>query len=117
MKAIYSIIPLPFLLGACATTAISDITFPEPTVITGYVQEIDDEGFVLKDDSGAIEIDTDGVSFENKMQVGDQITVRGVLDEDDSVGRDYIVAEEFDAYSVILSSGEEEVIVPYRARR
>jgi calcineurin-like phosphoesterase family protein len=116
MKPIYLTLPLALVLGACSTTTISGIGFPEPTVLTGHVQSIDEESFVLKDATGKIEIDTEETSFAGKLTVGDKVTVKGVLDEDDSVGKDHIVAEEFDAYSVILPSGEEVMLVPYKSK-
>ncbi len=116
MKPIYLTIPLTLVLGACSATAIAEIGFPEPTVLTGHVDHIDEESFVLKDATGEIVIDTEGSSFVGKLASGDNVTVKGVLDEDASMGKDHVVAEEFDAYSVILPNAHEIMLVPYKAR-
>lgn len=116
MKPAYLTIPLALALGACSITTISRVGFPEPTVLSGYVQSIENESFILKDSTGEITIDTEATSFAGMLVVGDKVTVKGVLDEDDSVGKNHIVAKEFDAYSVILPSGEEVMLVPYKAK-
>lgn len=117
MKPIYFTIPLTLALSACTTTTIATIGFPEPTVLSGHVTSVDAESFVLKDATGQIEIDTEETSFADKIAVGDKVTVKGALDEDDSIGKEHIIAEEFDAYSVILPSGEEIMLVPYKAKQ
>lgn len=114
MKILYTAILASILLYGCAAVPIARVSFPDPTVLSGFVTEIDEGGFVLKDATGQIDVDTDDVSFEDKLKIGDKVTVKGVLDEDDSVGKAFVMAEEFDAYAVILPNGREVMIVPYR---
>ncbi len=116
MKKSYLALPAVLLLGACANTPIAHVGFPEPTVLKGEVHSFTDDGFILKDVSGKIKIETEGMDAKKHLSVGEPITVKGVLDEDDSVGKDYVVAEEFDAYSIIKAGGKEFMLVPYQAK-
>ncbi len=105
---------LLLLLTACHTP-IALIGFPEPTVIHGQIAELTDDGFVLQDESGRIEVEVEDFPIEGRLQAGEYVTVKGVLDEDGSVGKTYVMAEEFDAYSIIKQDGTEILIVPYKS--
>ena len=101
-------------LSACANTPIAQVGFPPPTVLSGNIHSFTDDGFILKDASGQIEVDTEGSGMvKQKLTIGEMVTVKGVLDEDDSEGKNYVVAKEFDAYSIIRKSGEEIKLIPY----
>lgn len=105
-----------FALSACHPT-ISTVGFPEPTVLKGEITKFTDDGFMMKDHTGTIEVDADGHDLGDMFKVGDTVTVKGVLDEDDSVGKDHVVAKEFDAYSVTCSKGHEIMVVPYAGKQ
>ena len=111
------LLSVSLLLGACSTTTpIAKIGFPSPTVIKGTVHELEDDSFTLKDKTGEIEVELEGNDELIKMlSEGDTFTVKGVLDEDDSEGKMHVIAEEFDAYSVILENGKEVRLIPYDA--
>ncbi|MEM6602629.1 MAG: hypothetical protein AAF621_01140 [Pseudomonadota bacterium] len=113
MRKLFLISSFMIFLAGCQSTHIADLTLPRPSTISGYVQSIDDDGFVLKDMTGSIAVEVEDISLEDKISVGDKVTVKGVLDEDDSIGKTDIVIEEFDAYVVILQNGEEISLVPY----
>lgn len=114
MKKSYLALPAALLLGACAAIPITHVGFPTPTVLKGEVHSFTDDGFILKDATGKIEVETEGMEAKEHLSIGEHVTVKGVLDEDDSVGKDHIVAEEFDAYSIITSKQKEIKLVPYR---
>lgn len=117
MHKFYLTLPAALLLSACASTPIAQIGFPTPTVLKGEVHSIDDDSFILKDSTGQIEVETEGYDDIDKLlKVGEMVTVKGVLDEDDSEGKDHIVAEEFDAYAIIRENGEEIKLIPYDAK-
>lgn len=114
MKIISISLPLTLLLSACAVTPIADIGFPTPTTLSGTIHQIEDDSFILRDATGDIEVEVEQMSVMHRLRNGDKVLVKGVLDEDDSVGKDHVVAKEFDAYAIILSNGEELALVPYR---
>lgn len=117
MKYSLFALPLSFMLSACAVTPVAEVGFPRPTTLKGQIQSLTDDGFVLKDATGTIEVETEGGDARmESLRVGERITVKGVLDEDDSEGKDHIVAEEFDAYAIIRENGEKIRLVPYDAR-
>lgn len=63
-------------------TAIADVQRGQPVVLQGEVVRLrDDDEFELRDETGAIEV---YIGWQNAMpvQVGDQVTVRGVADDD-----------------------------------
>lgn len=118
MKKICYVLPSALFLGACTTTPIAQLGFPTPTVLKGEVHSVGDDSFVLKDTTGQIEVETEGYEGIDKLlKVGEIVTVKGVLDEDDSEGKDYVVAEEFDAYAIIRENGEEIKLIPYDAKQ
>lgn len=117
MNKFYITIPALLALSACASTSISNVGFPSPTVLHGEVKEFSESGFVLKDATGEITIDVDPAALGDTLSAGDKVTVKGVLDDDDSIGEDHVIAKEFDAYAVIPADGKEIVIVPYKANQ
>jgi hypothetical protein len=100
-------------LSACATP-IAHLALPTPSTIQGTVTEADKGGFTLRDSSGDIDVDTGDIKIKPPIKVGENLTVRGVVDEDDSEGEAVAVVEEMDAFEIIRADGTVIQIVPIR---
>ena len=78
-------------------TAIQDLVYDQPAHIRGLIeQRLDDDEFLLRDESGVIEVYT--TRSWTDYEIGDTVTVSGRLDDDEPV-------REFYASSVTLYDG------------
>lgn len=107
-------IPLIFCLTACTMAQpIDSLTLPCPSIIQGTVIAVEDaETFIIEDKTGHIEVEWEGEDIAPNLQVGEAITVAGVVDEDESIGENEIFATEFDAYCMKRASGQLLKAVP-----
>lgn len=86
-----------FVQADTTITAIDALIYGQPSQIQGVIEaRLDDDEFLLRDDSGEIEVYT-GRDW-NDYEIGDTVTVSGRLDNDDE-------AAEFYARSVVLRDG------------
>jgi hypothetical protein len=101
------------LAGCAGSTAIGDLTLPEPTTIHGRVQDVKGDTLYLQDKTGSIEVELEGFRLNSPLRKNEVITVVGVVDEDASINQPEPVIREFDAYSLTREDGREIKVVPY----
>lgn len=99
-------------LAACAPTVINELTLPTPSTIFGQVSDVEDDGFTLSDATGSIEVEWESEATPLALNEGENVMVAGVIDEDESVDRAEIVAEEFDAYCLKRADGTVLRVIP-----
>ncbi|GMR21353.1 MAG: hypothetical protein BMS9Abin36_1953 [Gammaproteobacteria bacterium] len=95
---------LVFILSGCAgTTPIKNLSLPPVSTIAGTVTQIDEGGFILKDNSGSIYVKAELLGNKKlNLSVGEQIRVYGNIQG----GRKKI----FDGYVIRKSSGEQIIV-------
>lgn len=105
---------LAVTLAACAqSTPINQLSLPAPSIISGEVVSVEDaETFVLRDESGRIEVEWEGENLRPALRPGETLTVAGIVDEDESIGEASVFAEEFDAYCIRRADGTLLQAVP-----
>lgn len=109
-------LPLAALLflSACAATPIAHLSLPQPTLVSGTVTEVEKGGLTLADSTGEIDIDLGDAKIKPPIRAGEALSVRGVVDEDDSEGEATPTIEEMDAYEIIRENGDVITLVPFR---
>jgi hypothetical protein len=106
MKTIF--LPLLTLLvlminGCTGVTSIENLSLPPVTIIEGTVTQIDETGFILKDNSGSIYVKTE-LPDNKKLNLSsaEQIKVYGNLEGG--------LKKIFDGYVIKKTSGEQIII-------
>jgi RNase P/RNase MRP subunit p29 len=94
-------------LSACnSATDIIDLALPEAETIEGKVLKLEENAFVMKDETSVITVrPADAQAGDFKLLVGEKIRVQGVVDTSN--------LQAFNAYSITRQDGEHQVFVYY----
>jgi hypothetical protein len=91
------------LTGCTSTTPVKQLSLPPVTTIAGVVNLLDDDGFVLADDSGTIYVRAKPQNNEQpSITVGEKLKIYGNL----RGGQ----ADIFDAYVITRASGKQMML-------
>jgi hypothetical protein len=89
--------------GCTNTTAVKQLSLPPVTTIAGFVNQLDEDGFVLADDSGTIYVHAKPQNNEMpSITVGEKLKVYGNLR-----GGQAVI---FDAYVITRASGKQMML-------
>jgi len=106
MRTVYSslfVSVIVMMSGCASTTPINNLVLPPVSTIEGNITQLDENGFTLKDDSGAIHVRAK-LPNNKKLDIamGEKVKVYGNLEG----GQEKI----FDGYVIKKSTGEQIIV-------